>query len=141
MRTTYLNGFHNSGNHHKSIGPEFYITDAVPHEYRGFLIYERMPTAGKFKYGEIDTVIGGLAIMTSCTVQGAKYRIDQLLASNGEDRALAKMKTAGIEPPKPTGADLDHAMRVATAAAEKVADAERPNTGQQSQTFDLFHQP
>lgn len=99
MKHTYRNGFYNSDNLHKSLGPEYYSTDAEPHEYRGFLVYERIPTAGKFKYGEIDTVIGGLCIMTSCTVTGAKYRIDQLLAENGEDRALAKMQQEGISLP------------------------------------------
>ena len=105
MKHTYRNGFHNSDNLHKSLGPEFFTTNAEPHEYRGFLIYERIPTAGKFKYGEIDAVIGGLCIMTSCTVTGAKYRIDNLLASNGEDRALANMSKHGIlvpEQPKST---------------------------------------
>lgn len=99
MKAKYRNGFYNAGNPYKSVGPEHYTTDAEPHEYRGFLIYERMPTAGKFKYGEIDTVIGGLCIMTSCTVTGAKYRIDQLLAENGEDRARAKMQREGISTP------------------------------------------
>lgn len=100
MKHTYRNGFHNSDNHHKSLGPEHYTTDADPHEYRGFLIYERIPTAGKFKYGEIDTVLGGLCVMTSCTVTGAKYRIDNLLASNGEERAVAKLARAGIAVPE-----------------------------------------
>lgn len=101
MKHTYRNSFYNSDNLHKSLGPEFYTTDSEPHEYRGFLIYERSPTAGKFKYGEIDTVMGGLCVMISCTVQGAKYRIDQLLCGNGEDRAIAKLSRAGIALPEP----------------------------------------
>ena len=97
---TYINGFHNSDNPYKSVGPEHFTTDATPIEYRGFLIYERIPTAGKFKYGEIDAVIGGLCVMISCTVTGAKYRIDNLLKGDGEDRALAKMARAGIGVPE-----------------------------------------
>ena len=92
--TTYRNAFHNS-NPYKSVGPEFFTTDATPIEYRGFLIYERIPTAGKFKYGEIDAVKNGMCVMISCTVIGAKTRIDNFLSGNGEDRARAFLKMSG----------------------------------------------
>ena len=97
--TTYRNSFHNPDNLHKSLGPATYTTEAKAIPYRGFLIYERIPWNSKTHYGEIDTVINGLCLMNSCTVQGAKYRIDQLLAGNGEDRSVAKMKREGIAMP------------------------------------------
>ena len=97
--TTYRNSFHLS-NPHKSIGPEVFNTDATPEEYRGFLIYSRIPTtSGKIRYGEIDAVIGGACVMISCTVQGARYRIDKLLSNDGEDRARRYMSLNGIAIP------------------------------------------
>ena len=42
---------------------------------------------------------------------------------------------------QPHGKDIDEAMLLAEAAAEKVADTEIPNTEPTNQTFDLFHQP
>jgi hypothetical protein len=102
----YRNSFFSTANTLGSAGPEHYTTKADPIEYRGFAIYERMPFSSKTKYGEIDTVIGGLCIMISVTVPGAKYRIDQLLAENGEDRARAKMKAEGIAMPSTKPATL-----------------------------------
>ena len=93
--STYRNAFHNAGNPYKSTGPSHFTTDAKPIEYRGFLIYERIPTAGKFKYGEIDSVKNGMCVMISCTVQGAKTRIDNFLSGNGEDRARAFLDSNG----------------------------------------------
>ena len=96
--STYRNSFH-SDNPYKSIGPEVFKTDATPEEYRGFRIYPRVPTSGRFNYGEIDAVIGGACVMISCTVQGAKNRIDKLLANDGEDRARRYMSLNGIAIP------------------------------------------
>ena len=103
--TSYINAFHRKDNPYKSVGPEHFTTDATPVDYRGFKIYARVPTAGKFKYGEIDAVMGGVCVMISCTVDGAKTRIDNLYARNGEDRAIASLKRHGIElPPELTEA-------------------------------------
>lgn len=41
---------------------------------------------------------------------------------------------------QPHGKDIDEAMLLAEAAAEKVAETEIPNTEPNNQTFDLFHQ-
>lgn len=99
MTTTYRSAFHDPEGRLSS-GPATFTTDADPIEYRGFMLYERIPWSAKAKYGEIDAVIGGLVVMMTATVQGAKERINDLIAG-GEERARAKMVKAGIEIPEP----------------------------------------
>lgn len=98
--TTYRSGFYDAFNPLMSSGPATYTTNATPIEYRGFTIYERIPWNSKTKYGEIDAVIGGMVVMMTCTVQGAKERINDLIAG-GEERAREKLVKAGIPIPEP----------------------------------------
>jgi len=59
-------------------GPEFYETTAVPVEYRGYLIYERMETQ-TFGYTVFDVVKDGVCITQMNGYNGAKSAIDEIL--------------------------------------------------------------
>ena len=91
--STYRNGFHSDIPGAHSAGPREYSTNALPIAHRGFMIYPRVPYCSRTKYGENDAVIGGAVIMMTCTVEGAKQRIDDLLDNpEAEDRAREKMR-------------------------------------------------
>lgn len=68
--TTYRNPWHKPGR--PEFGPEFYSTDAVPTEFRGYLIYHRLPKVW-------DVVVDGKCVTQCAGFNGAKRAIDALL--------------------------------------------------------------
>lgn len=62
MTTTYLNPW--------DVGPEFYTTDVRPTEYRGYLIYHRLPKCW-------DVVRNGVCVDQRAGFKGAKAAIDR----------------------------------------------------------------
>lgn len=98
--TTYRNAFHRDGLIGETYGPEVYSTDVKPVEHRGFLIYQRISDRRGGFGGVADTVIDGLCIMNSVTVEGAKGRINRMLDGDEyEQRAVALMALNGIAIP------------------------------------------
>lgn len=81
MTTTYKNPWCNGG----KCGPEFYTTEATPREYRGYLIYHRIP--GGPGYGCWDIVKDGVCITQRAgdTNKGLNKIIDGIIKT-GENR-------------------------------------------------------
>lgn len=65
---TYKNPWHNPVTN--NYGPEYYITNVKPKEYKGYLIYERIS-------GQVwDVVKDGTCITQRAGLNGAKQAID-----------------------------------------------------------------
>lgn len=71
---SYKNPWHNPGKPY-DYGPENYSTSAKPVEYRGFLIYHRLP-------GVWDVVKNGTCVTQMAGQNGARSAVDDML----EDR-------------------------------------------------------
>jgi hypothetical protein len=84
MTTVYKNPWHKPNN--PTYGPEYYKTDAKPREYKGYLIYNRIP--GKPGRGCWDIVKDGICITQRAgdTNHGLNSVIDDLIA-NMEEKA------------------------------------------------------
>ena len=66
---TYKNPWHSPRGH----DPDIYTTDARPIEYRGFLLYNRIP-------GTVcDVVKNGCAVRQIVTVKGGQNAVDAIL--------------------------------------------------------------
>ena len=79
-KTTYRNPWHKpypQEGWRKGIGPEFYESDSMPVEHRGFLIFQRQ----EFGYPIFDVVKDGTCIKQLAGPNGAKRAIDELLAT------------------------------------------------------------
>lgn len=88
---TYRNTFHNP--HDPQYGPREYTTDAVPVEYCGFLIFERIP-------GKVwDVVRNGECITQRAGLQGAKDWIGY--ESQGEETPDRMLRAIGLGHRKP----------------------------------------
>lgn len=83
---TYKNPWHKParGNDY---GPEYYVTDARPTEYRDHLIYQRIPGA------VWDVVKDGVCLTQMAGPNGAKQAVDQIIGQH-HDVNVAKMETA-----------------------------------------------
>ena len=95
MATTYRNDFRD---HNGNVcGPPQFTTDAPAVPYRGFLLFERMKMSARTKYGEVDAVFDGTCLMITCTIEGARERIDDLLdaSDTNEVRAVRRLKEMG----------------------------------------------
>lgn len=67
----YANPWHKP--HGKGYGPDVYRTDAKPREYRGYLIFERIPAVCW------DVVKDGVCVTQRAGLNGAKRAIDAIL--------------------------------------------------------------
>lgn len=86
-RAEYRNSFYNPSHGHD---PEIYKTDARPHEYRGYLIYNRIkagPGSGCW-----DVVKDGVCIGQYAGKSGATGFIDRLVDGGASERELEKAK-------------------------------------------------
>ena len=72
--TTYRNPWHEA--HGVNYGPAMYSTDAKPVEYRGYLIYNRIP--GASGRGCWDAVKDGMCVGQYAGPSGARQFIDKL---------------------------------------------------------------
>lgn len=70
----YKNPWHRPGR--PEYGPPAYQTDATPEEYRGFLIYNRIPRHCW------DVVRGGECITQRAGPNGARRAIDEMIEGN-----------------------------------------------------------
>lgn len=68
--THYKNPWHTPLD--STYGPKFYTTDALPKEYRGFLIYQRLPRV-------FDVVKDNICVAQLAGARGARERIDLIL--------------------------------------------------------------
>lgn len=65
----YKNKFHTPGK--KEYGPEYYSTDAKPHYYKGYRLYNRIP-------GTVCDIVRDDVCISQCvTVRGAMRHIDK----------------------------------------------------------------
>lgn len=85
MTATYKNPWYDASRGHD---PEFYTTEAKPREYRGYLIYNRIP--GKPGHGCWDIVKDGVCVTQRAgdTNHGLNKIIDEIIENNGVDLSL-----------------------------------------------------
>lgn len=74
--TTYRNSFHKP-DARGLYGPEFYVTDEPPSEYRGYLIYRRLPNV-------YDVVKDDVCVGMYAGPNGARRYVDKRIEARGE---------------------------------------------------------
>jgi len=79
MTTRYKNPWYNP-RRNSSYDPEYYETDAKPKEYKGYLIYERIP-------GQVwDIVKDGVCVGQMAGPNGARQRVDELTGTPAPEK-------------------------------------------------------